>query len=355
MTNLFTADYGNNKFHVYDSKNDKFYEKIRKENFINLDIPGLEKGDTLVVECAHLREWHEKTMAQPLKFEQLTEFKNNCDLRGVVVKLFPQKSTPKARKLSGYESQKTNSKFLKLYGIGTDEADTRSIASFLLKDRSAFYTLKDFIPTKMETYQKENDPIFTYIEEGNTDINPAKTQGYGFSTDDDNDYEDAVSRWINNNKEELINRVGEDPQILSLLGFSIIRRTKKNPDGILKVQTPSRIYTLVHSLLRPNGKLRVRHDNGLVPYWQYVKAHYLGCKPYHSQQGVPASNYKHWIRIAVSEYSYPGKKNANTSDFQLGMSQEELNKLKKARTKVDKMTQKIWYALRKMIVEDELR
>jgi len=37
------------------------------------------------------------------------------------------------------------------------------------------------------------------------------------------------------------------------------------------------------------------------------------------------------------------------------MSYEELALLKEARTKVDKMTQTIWYALRKMIIEDGLR
>ena len=73
------------------------------------------------------------------------------------------------------------------------------------------------------------------------------------------------------------------------------------------------------------------------------------------KQGVAASNYKHWMRRAVSDYAYPGKKSANSSDFQIGMSFEELSELKEARTKVDKMTQKIWYALRKMIVEDGLR
>ena len=60
-------------------------------------------------------------------------------------------------------------------------------------------------------------------------------------------------------------------------------------------------------------------------------------------------------RRAVSEYAFPNKKNAKCTDFPVGMSYEELVKLKKARTKVDKMTQKIWYAIRKMIVEDELR
>ena len=126
--------------------------------------------------------------------------------------------------------------------------------------------------------------------------------------------------------------------------------------GNVKVLVPNRIYTLVHSLIRPqDGSLRVRLDIGKVPNWKYIKANYLGCKPYHMNQGVAASNYKHWMRRAVSEYAYPGKKCANTSDFQVGMSYEELAKLKKARTKVDKMTQKIWYALRKMIVEDGLR
>ena len=38
-----------------------------------------------------------------------------------------------------------------------------------------------------------------------------------------------------------------------------------------------------------------------------------------------------------------------------GMSYKEYAKLKEARTKVDKMAQKIWYVLRKMIVEDGLR
>ena len=71
-------------------------------------------------------------------------------------------------------------------------------------------------------------------------------------------------------------------------------------------------------------------------------------------QGVIASNYKHWMRRSVSEYAFPDKKSALTSDFQIGMSYEEYYKLKEARTKVDKMTQKIWYVLRKMIVEDGL-
>ena len=130
---------------------------------------------------------------------------------------------------------------------------------------------------------------------------------------------------------------------------------KFDKKGNIKIAVPNRIYTLVHSILRPNGELRVRPDLGLVPNWKYIKAHYLGCKPFHMKQGVAASNYKHWMRRAVSDYAYPDKSSANATDFQVGMSYEELALLKEARTKVDKMTQTIWYTLREMIVEDGLR
>jgi len=333
---LFIADVGQGKVHVYDSGNDLFHGKLPEENLINLNIPGLKKGDSLVVECAHLRESHRYTLAQPFNFDQLTQLKENAKEKGITILLFPQKSTPKTRKLAGLgENDKT------------DEADTKAIAQFLLKDRSAFYALKEFFPTRLTDFQEKNDSVFDYIQLCNEDINPAKTSGYGF--DKKIPYEDAVSRWIKKYALRLTEYLNGDMELIEAIGLKFDKK------GNLKVEVPNRIYTLVNSILRPNGELRLRPDLGLVPNWKYIKAHYLGCKPFHMKQGVAASNYKHWMRRAVSEYAYPDKKSANATDFQIGMSYEELDKLKKARTKVDKMTQKMWYALRKMIVEDGLR
>ena len=334
--NLFTADVGQGKVHVYDSGNDIFHGKLPEENLINLNIEGLQEGDTLVVEDSHLRESHRFTMAQPYNFDQLTQLKENAKEKGITLLLFPQKSTPKTRKLAGLgENDKT------------DEADTKAIANFLLKDRSAFYSLKEFTPTRLTDFQEKNNPIFDYIQQCNEDINPAKTSGYGF--DKKIPYKDEVSKWIEDWKIKLTEYLGGDIELIEAIGLKYLK------NGTLKVEVPNRIYTLVHSILRPDGTLRVRPDIGLVPNWRYIKAHYLGCKPYHMKQGVAASNYKHWMRRAVSDYAYPGKKSGNSSDFQIGMSFEELSELKEARTKVDKMTQKIWYALRKMIIEDGLR
>jgi len=334
--NLFTADVGQGKVHIYDSGNDVFHGKLPEENLINLNISGLKKGDSLVVECAHLRESHRYTLAQPFNFDQLTQLKENAEEKGITLLLFPQKSTPKARKLAGLNE---NDK--------TDEADTKAIAQFLLKDRSAFYALKEFTPTRLTDFQEKNNSIFDYIQQCNEDINPAKTSGYGF--DKKIPYKDEISKWIEHWKIRLTEYLGGDIELIEAIGLKYLK------NGTLKVEVPNRIYTLVHSILRPDGTLRVRPDLGLVPNWRYIKAHYLGCKPYHMKQGVAASNYKHWMRRAVSEYAYPDKSSANATDFQVGMSFDELSKLKEARTKVDKMTQKMWYALRKMIVEDGLR
>jgi len=347
--NLFTADIGEGKLHVYDSGNDTFYGKLPKDDLINLNIPGLQSGDTLVVECAHLREAHAKTMAQAYTFDKLTKLKKNADKIGLNIKLFPQKSTPKARKLYGVEASDK-----------TDEVDTKAIATFLLKDKNAFGALKTFIPTKMEDFQEENQYVFAYIQEANDDINPAKSSGYGLDPNIDY-YEDEVSKWIKKYTVDggssifgctptIADYLNNDEELINILGLSVDKKT-----GKLKIENENRIYTLTTTILRPDGSLRLRKDYGLPPYWQYVKAHLLGCKPYHMNQGVIASNYKHWMRRTVSEYAFPGKKSAHTSDFQVGMSYEEYFALKKARTKVDKMVQKIWYALRKMIVEDGLR
>ena len=334
---IFTADVGQGKVHVYDSGNDQFYGKLPQESLINLNIPGLKIGDTLVIECAHLREAHRFTLAQPFDYDRLEELKRNADEKGVTILLFPQKSTPKARKLAGVDADSKTK---------TDEIDTKAIAQFLLNDRNAFNALKEFFPKKLDSFKDEISSTVVYIKECNADINPAKSSEYGFGKID---YEDEVSKWIKKYALRLVEYLGNDPELIAAIGLGFDKK------GKVKVLVPNRIYTLVHSILRPNGDLRFRPDVEKVPNWKYIKAHYLGCKPYHMNQGVAASNYKHWMRRAVSEYAYPGKKSSHTTDFQVGMSYEELAKLKEARTKVDKMTQKIWYALRKMIVEDDLR
>ena len=66
--NIFTADIGQGKAHFYDSGANKFYGKKNDIDLIDINIPGINSGDFLVVEDAHLRESHKNTLAQPFSF-----------------------------------------------------------------------------------------------------------------------------------------------------------------------------------------------------------------------------------------------------------------------------------------------
>ena len=341
--NIFVADIGRGKAHFYDSDADNFYGNMNDVDLINIKIPGIKRGDCIVVEDAHLRESHKNTCAQPFSYEQLEQFDKNAARIGITVLAFPQKCTPKARKLSGVESK-------------SDEVDTRAIANFLIKDENAFASLKEFTPTRLIDYQEENQHIFEYIQQVNEDINPARSSEYVKYN-----YEDEIIKWIKKyavkggmtvygHVPSICEYLNYDEELLSPIGIEFDKRGK-----LLTLKKISRLYTFVNSILRPNGELRLRSDIQKPPYWKFVKAHYFGLKPFHMKQGVAASNYKHHMRPAVSEYSNKAKKSATASDFMIGMSYDDYFALKEARTKVDKMTQQIWYALRKMIVEDGLR
>ena len=335
--NIFVADIGSKKAHIYNSDADIFYGNLNDTDLIDINIPEIKRGDYLVIEDAHLRESHKNTLAQAYSYDQLVEFKQNANRKGITILCFPQKSTPKARKLTGV-----------LNGCKSDEVDTRAIAAFIIKDSNAFNSLKEFVPVTLEEYQEQNQHIFEYIQQANADINPAKSSNYGLGKID---YEDEVSKWIIKNVYSICEYLNYDEDLMASIGLKFAKSKKK----LNVITTENRIYTIVNSILRPNGELRLRSDVQKPPYWKFVKSNYFGMKPFHMKQGVAASTYKHYMRPAVSGYTNKTKGTPRSSDFTDNMTWEDYDQLKKERTKVDKKTQKIWYALRKMIIEDGLR
>ena len=137
--NLFTADVGQGKLHAYDSDRDIAYLKLDQNRLINLDIDGLESGDVIVIEDAHLRERVEGglSMAHVFTIDELRTLYANAEMRQITILLFPHKKAPVVRKLAGYDPahRKSNSVFMKEYKMSTDEADIRSLAKFLKRDK----------------------------------------------------------------------------------------------------------------------------------------------------------------------------------------------------------------------------
>ena len=366
--NLFTADVGQGKVHIYDSNRDIAHLKLPQERLINLDIDGLKSGDILVIEDAHLRERVQGglSLAHAFFMDELYRLHNNAKKRQITILVFPHKKTPTVRKLAGYdpEHRKVNSVFMRVYGMSTDEADIRSMSKFLKRDKEAFRRLKKFKPISQEEYQEQNQHKFDFIQECNLDLNIARTQGYGF--DDYYDYgdDDAVTQFIKNQKYELASRLmgngifdlgsdstftGED--LMTAVGLQY----NKNGKGLNAIQSVSRLYTLVASILRPNGELRKRgfppghkyEGKKMIVRWKWIKENYLGVKPFHEGQGVSSSNYKQHMRPGISKFL--GKSLSISAD------DDEYNLFKKERSIADKKTQEIWYVLQEMIVEDGLR
>ena len=384
--NLFTADVGQGKVHIYDSNRDIAYLKLPQERLINLEIDGLESGDVLVIEDAHLRERVEGglSLAHAFFMDELYRLYNNAEKLQITILLFPQKKTPVVRKLAGYdpEHRKSNNIFMKVYKISTDEADIRSIAKFLKRDKEAFKRLKKFKPISQNQYQKQNQHKFDFTKECNQDLNIARTQGYGFDSYYDYGDDDSVTQFIKNQKYELANRLTKNDGIFStdsdspftgeeLMSAVGLHYSKSKNGELNAIQSVSRLYTMVASILRPNGDLRMRkfppinektgephkyysedksgnYTGKFLPVeWKWSKENYFGCKSFHEKQGVASSNYKQHMR--------PGVSNFNGKSLSIGANDDEYNFFKEERSRVDKKTQEIWYVLREMIVEDGLR
>ena len=131
---LFTADVGGGRLHCYDSENNITYLKRDEIDLINLNIPNIEDGDTLVIEDAHLRERVKDgySLAHVFHIDQLWTLYENAKRKGITILLFPHKKSPVVRKLMGFdpEYRKSNNVFMKQYNMSTDEADITFIGKF---------------------------------------------------------------------------------------------------------------------------------------------------------------------------------------------------------------------------------
>ena len=255
--NIFTADIGQGKAHFYDSGANKFYGKRNDIDLIDINIPGINSGDFLVVEDAHLRESHKNTLAQPFSFEQLKRLENNARKKGIELLAFPQKSTPKARKLAGYDSDSK-----------TDEADTKAIAQFLTNDQEAFRCLKTFVPTRLEDYQKQNQHNFEYIQQANEDINPAKSSEYGFGNID---YEDEVSKWIKKYSLRICEYLGCDEELMEVIGLSFDKKGKSVIVSVNDHQIKVNSFDeTIASLMVYDLRGRLLYENGSVNTSEFI-------------------------------------------------------------------------------------
>ena len=200
MAKFITCDIGKGEIHVYIPQSKTHY-KISTDDFLALRIPELN-GHTIVIEDSHLRSQEEGSLAQTWKIDQLKHLKYTADQKNIKILCFPQKVTPKARKIASIGLRED------LLEKG-DQNDIESIAFYLQEFPEAYNTLKVFDPIEYEIFEKNVSHIYVDRDALTEDSNSARNQKYGIKTD----YEDYVTKWIK--------------KYISILAFNLDNETAK--------------------------------------------------------------------------------------------------------------------------------
>ena len=273
MNKFIVCDIGKKETYVFVPETKNHYV-ISNENFIKLNIPELDNHD-IVIEDAHIRSQEDDSLAQSWTIDQLRQLRSVADSMGIEILCFPQKSTPKARKIA---SIGLNEDLLEK----TDSNDIESIAFYLQEFPEAYDALKIFDPVEYKTFEKKVSHIYADRDALTEDSNGARNQKYGIKTD----YSDAVVEWIKKYLFRLASELDSDTR--EWAGIELNKNNSGLKDGLKKYTSPKLkfVYGIINTLIVPStGKLRVRSDINKVPYWKYAKKVYFGLTPYHMHAG----------------------------------------------------------------------
>ena len=346
---FLVCDIGKKQIITYNPQT-KIHQEISTDDFMLLNVPGLFEGMTIVIEDAHLRARGEDSKAQTYTVDELHQIRKIANQRNISILCFPQKVTPKTRKIYSVLEEDGGKLISK-----TDRNDTLSIAYYLEKFPHIIDTLKEFYPTTGEFHEQKNLHIYEDRNKLTEDSNLGRNRTYGIGKN--NDDTDAVSDWIRKYISKLAFNV--DNSTREYFKLTLNKKGNALSPGILNYTSETilkQIYNIVNTILTPEGKLRVRSDNQKVPYWKYAKEVYFGMTPYHMSAGVTASNWKYHKRKAgnKNKISMAFEDNGNPKPHTF-KSIEDLKTIRKEMIYADTQLRNMWRTVRKMIVEDGFR
>lgn len=354
-SNFIVCDIGKKQITVYNPQ-EKVHHEITTDDFRSLNIPGLFDGMTVVIEDAHLRAQEDNSLAQTYTIDELEKIHETSIKRNVTILCFPQKVTPKARKI--YSISIGNKLIDK-----TDKNDTISISHYLENFPEVFKTLKKFSPITGSEHEKSIKHIYRDRDALTEDSNLGRNLDYGIGKN--NTHSDAVSEWIKNNISRLYSKLDNDTR--DYFKLTLTKKGNALKPGILNYTSETilkQIYNVVNTILTPAGNLRFRSDRAdldiddklKVPQWKYAKKVYFGITPYHMKAGVTASNYKYHKRKAGNKnkisMSFDKNGNPKSNTFK---SIEDVKIVRDEMNYADKQLRTLWRTVRKMIVEDGIR
>lgn len=276
---LIVADLGKNNAHFYNAKTKEEY-KVSLSDLASLDLPGLQAGYVIVFEEAHYRSRGETSKAQAFEHHQLLQLFHAAIEKDVILYMFPQCNTPKARGFALGTTAKPKE----------DIDDCKSIADTVL-NRRKMASLREFIPISMDEYKSISADWIADLQKLNEDCNLLRNRDYCYREKDSQFF-----KLIKGCAEYLAPRLTATQ--LQLMNFSFGKK------GLLV--DPYKWYNKVVYIamtligLDEEEQIVMRYRTLTVkgekvqkpPTWKYVQQRFFGFSPYHFKAGITASNLK---------------------------------------------------------------
>ena len=249
--------------------------EVTQDCVISGNLPGVSKGDTLVLEAAHFAPQTRYSIAQPLtQDERLVMIQNYEDL-GINLRIINQGITPKARSLAGCPEK---SDYNDLKGI-LEYAPT--VAANLTKPSRA---------EGISEYQRSMNAYQTRVSDTCTYITHSGEKGPAYL---------AVKEAF----DKLLPDLTDDEKTLLKVEYYKVGAKK----GTVKIKLLSwpMLRAITASFMDIDGTLHT--INGRLPNLKELYHHALGCKQHHSKSGSAAAKWKHDRRpgLCANPYKNP--------------------------------------------------
>jgi len=292
---MIVLDCGKNTATIYNSENDTC-KVISHLDVLKLPEE-LDSGTTVIGEYAHLGCPRQKySLSQPFTENLLIDLYDRFKSKNINFKLFPQKSTPRARSFSGLTKSDFN-------------------------DPKAIYLLLQNFPNIALMNPPTSFEVEDIVQEGwdwkettNKILNVARR--YSYESD-----EDKNSVFIKENIQNIYDNLS--PIARDVFGFQLYKKTSKHGkegDIILNKINMCQIYSILAILRDFDGQLRLYKDTNNFPSNYFIKRYVLCMTPFHWRGGVARSNlYYHgtmnWIiRKADQEHGLDLKRKTSIID-----------------------------------------
>lgn len=270
-----TLDCGKKSSTYYDGNESEKCSTVTPKQILEIASSPKYNGYAMVGEDAHFGvPQNEDSYAQPFKKEQLLKFYKDCVDNNIILRLFPQKSTPRAAAYAGL--------------IKSDETDPISIYK-LVRDFPEIALRKPPESFELTEIRKEG---YKHKDNLNQLLNFVRTD----------DYSDSNTKWLIENIEEIsshISPVARDAFIKYYKKGGVNINATFKPD---KGGGPTSLYSILGALVGKrktdaetgeiyiSRELNIRESTGELPSWKFAKKHIFNFGPWHQKGGVARSN-----------------------------------------------------------------